>query len=366
MHVGSAAAVAGSRLLLLAVVRQAMKRDLQSTMFSSVLLLKQAFEQAESNNGLTLTTNLAATEDIGLLEAVEQWDRSVHGSSGSAPPLSARASVVRASPSRTLRPVGMTQDPRLIADLQGARDDNASLQERFQRMQVQTQQILREKSELQAQVEAMSAVSSDETEALRAQVDQLQAELQAAYDREAAAPPPEQSSSGHDTLLRELHDAQDATAQLQASLDQAQAELDSRLERSTQFVNLKQVRCDTTAAAPPSRRHRANAARLSRMAHSYPHTPPRGRCYGRRVTWCATCARPSSNMASASMTSTPWTTKRARLEGRRGALWQHVSRAICRRQPSLRLARARVLPAPRAGDCRARTTTLFSWPRCMR
>jgi hypothetical protein len=150
-------------------------------MFSSVLLLKQAFEQAESNNGLTLTTNLAATEDIGLLEAVEQWDRSVHGSSGSAPPLSARASVVRASPSRTLRPVGMTQDPRLIADLQGARDDNASLQERFQRMQVQTQQILREKSELQAQVEAMSSGSSDETEALRAQVEQLQAELQAAW-----------------------------------------------------------------------------------------------------------------------------------------------------------------------------------------
>jgi len=226
---------------LLTMVRQAMKRDLQSTMFSSVLLLKQAFEQAESNNGLTLTTNLAATEDIGLLEAVEQWDRSVHGSSGSAPPLSARASVVRASPSRTLRPVGMTQDPRLIADLQGARDDNASLQERFQRMQVQTQQILREKSELQAQVEAMSSGSSDETEALRAQVEQLQAELQAAYDREAAAPPPEQPGTGHDTLLRELHDAQDAAAQLQASLDQAQAELDSRLERSTQFVNLKQM-----------------------------------------------------------------------------------------------------------------------------
>lgn len=311
MHVGSATAVAGSRLLLLAVVRQAMKRDLQSTMFSSVLLLKQAFEQAESNNGLTLTTNLAATEDIGLLEAVEQWDRSVHGSSGSAPPLSARASVVRASPSRTLRPVGMTQDPRLIADLQGARDDNASLQERFQRMQVQTQQILREKSELQAQVEAMSSGSSDETEALRAQVEQLQAELQAAYDREAAAPPPEQPGTGqpgtgHDTLLRELHDAQDATAQLQASLDQAQAELDTRLERSTQFVNLKQARYDTTAAAP-SCRHRANAARLSRMSHSYPHAPLRGRCYGRRVTWCATCARPSSNTASASMTSTPWT-----------------------------------------------------------
>ena len=129
--------------------------------------------------------------------------------------------------------------------------------------QVQTQQILREKSELQAQVEAMSSGSSDETEALRAQVEQLQAELQAAYDREAAAPPPEQPGTGHDTLLRELHDAQDAAAQLQASLDQAQAELDSRLERSTQFVNLKQARCDTTAAAPPSRRYRANAARLS-------------------------------------------------------------------------------------------------------
>jgi len=129
----------------------------------------------------------------------------------------------------------------LSATAERARDDNASLQERFQRMQVQTQQILREKSELQAQVEAMSSGSSDETEALRAQVEQLQAELQAAYDREAAAPPPEQPGTGHDTLLRELHDAQDAAAQLQASLDQAQAELDSRLERSTQFVNLKQM-----------------------------------------------------------------------------------------------------------------------------
>jgi len=232
---------------LLSMVRSSMKRDLEQTMFSSVLLLKQVLEEAErSDGGWTLTTNLPATEDISLLRAVEEWDRKVHGSSGSAPPLTAKAAVEsRAAPSRALRPVGQTQDPRLLADLQGARDDNASLQERFQRMQVQTSQVLREKSALQAQLDAMSAAAgaSDEAEALRAQVDQLQADLQAAYDDNAAlqAQQESQPASGSDALMRELHEMQDAHAQLAAQLDQANAELDGRLERSRPFVNLQQM-----------------------------------------------------------------------------------------------------------------------------
>jgi len=227
---------------LLAMVRSGMKRDLQTTAFSSVLLLKQVFEQAErSDDGWTLATNLPATEDIALLDAVEQWDQSVHGSSGSAPPLLAKAAVEsRAPPSRSLRPVGQAQDPRLVADLQGARDDNASLQERFQRMQVQTSTILREKSALQAQVEAMQAAAgmSDEAEALRAQVDELQLQLQDALNANAAQA---DQGTGTDSLMRELHEAQDANAQLTADLDRANAELDARLERSTQFVNLRQM-----------------------------------------------------------------------------------------------------------------------------
>ena len=115
---------------LLGVVRSTMKRDLQATSFSSVLLLKQCFEQAERAS-TSLSTNVPATEDMGLLRAVEDWDQNVHGSSGAAPPLRARAAMdARPSSSRALPLIGQTQDPKLLADLQNTRDDNASLQER--------------------------------------------------------------------------------------------------------------------------------------------------------------------------------------------------------------------------------------------
>lgn len=282
-----------------AVVRSGMKRDLQTTAFSSVLLLKQVFEQAErSDDGWTLATNLPATEDIALLDAVEQWDQSVHGSSGSAPPLLAKAAVEsRAPPSRSLRPVGQAQDPRLVADLQGARDDNASLQERFQRMQVQTSTILREKSALQAQVEAMQAAAgmSDEAEALRAQVDELQLQLQDALNANAAQA---DQGTGTDSLMRELHEAQDANAQLTADLDRANAELDARLERSTQFVNLRQVGSERPSTPPCAPQRGVSSARpLPRCLTGLPlrlrhrllrlvrRRPPIRRCSRRRMTW---------------------------------------------------------------------------------
>ena len=83
-----------------------------------------------------------------------------------------------------------------------------------------------------------AAGTSDEAEALRVQVDQLQAELQAALEAQASSAA---QGSGTDSLMRELHDAQDANAQLSAALDEANAELNGRLERSAQFTNLRQV-----------------------------------------------------------------------------------------------------------------------------
>jgi len=78
---------------LLSVVRSTMKRDLQTSAFSSVLLLKQTFEQAEER-GINLSVDLPSTEDQRLLQAVEQWDNEVHGGSSRAPPpLRARAAV---------------------------------------------------------------------------------------------------------------------------------------------------------------------------------------------------------------------------------------------------------------------------------
>jgi len=139
---------------LLNIVRSNMKRDIQASMFSSVLLLKQALEQAEKA-GLSLSTDMRHLEDMALLQAVEEWDTTVHGHSGSAPPpLRARAALeARRAPS-ALPVIGRAQDPKLLSDLQSSRDDNATLQERFSRLQVQCTAALREKSALQAQLDA--------------------------------------------------------------------------------------------------------------------------------------------------------------------------------------------------------------------
>ena len=58
---------------LLAVVRTTLKKDLQNTMHSTVLLLKQQFEQGEKA-GMSLDIDLPATEDRSLLKAVEEWE----------------------------------------------------------------------------------------------------------------------------------------------------------------------------------------------------------------------------------------------------------------------------------------------------
>jgi DNA repair exonuclease SbcCD ATPase subunit len=230
---------------LLALVRSTMKRDLQTTMFSSVLLLKQAFEQAEAA-GLSLDTDLPTTEDQRLLQQVEQWDQSM-GGGGAAPPLRTRAMDVRKPVGRGALPViGQTQDPKLASELGAMKDDHATLQERFNRLQVQCSDALREKSSLQAQLDQMGSgggggggADASEVEMLRAQVAELQAELQNALDAQAAQGA--EHGSGVDSLMRELHAAQDANAEMAAEIDTLRAEAEARLERSPQFVNLRQM-----------------------------------------------------------------------------------------------------------------------------
>jgi len=70
---------------------------------------------------------------------------------------------------------------------------------------------------------------------LRAQIEELQHELSAAHQHS------EQSGAGTDQLMRELHDSQDANAQLAAALDEARAEQTTRIEKSAQFTNMRQM-----------------------------------------------------------------------------------------------------------------------------
>ena len=138
------------------------------------------------------------------------------------------------------------QDPRLLSDLNNARDDNATLQERFAKLQVTCTSALRDKSALQAQVEALTTDAaaggghSAEVDALRAEVEALKHEVQAAFEnglRQAQ----QDAGAGSDELMRELHREQETNRALSADLEATRAELDCRLERSAPFVNLRQM-----------------------------------------------------------------------------------------------------------------------------
>jgi len=219
---------------LLAVVRNTMKRDLQSSMHSSVLLLKQQFEQAEKV-GIALSTDFAMTEDHSLVDAVATWESGISGSS-MAPELRARAAHM-APPRAALPVIGQAQDASLVAELQQTREEIATLQDRFQKLQVQCAGVIKEKGELSAQVASLTS-GSEEVAQLTDQIDRLQIELAAAQEATAAAVAPQ---SGVEALLEELRGAQQTIADLTAELDDAQTELLARLEKSKPFLNLRSM-----------------------------------------------------------------------------------------------------------------------------
>ena len=136
---------------------------------------------------------------------------------------------------------------------------------------------------MQSQIEAMTQAAaersgvSEEADMLRAQVEQLQVELEAANEelahrpaggesnnsmqvealrselgprpRPIAATPstatPHLPDPSHnpqvESLMRELEQERDASHNLSLELDAARAEVQGRLERSAQFVNLRQM-----------------------------------------------------------------------------------------------------------------------------
>lgn len=223
---------------LLAVVRGTLKRDMQSSMNSSVLLLKQTLEQAEKA-GITITTDFASTEDRNLLDAVAQWESNI-GAGSVAPQLKARAALGVARSAAPLAVIGQATDPQLVAEVQELRSENATLTDRFQKLQLQCTSILSEKTELKGQMEAMSQ-GGEEIEMLKQQVDRLQIELNDAREAAAAQQAPETPASGIEALLEELRVSQQSVTDLSGKLDDANAELLAKLEKSKPFLNLRSM-----------------------------------------------------------------------------------------------------------------------------
>lgn len=234
---------------LLAVVRTTMKKDLQGSGASSVLLLKQVFEQAEKS-GLSLSTDLLSTEDLNLVEGVRAWEESVQ-SSGAAPQLrvQARTGVLASRGPATLPGIGagMVQDPRLLDELESQKAANQELTDKFQKLQVQCTTILREKTEAAAQLDSARSqlMSYQQTNStldpayLQGEIARLESELAAAraVPMEPVLLPGQ--AAGVDSLMAELHSAQARIEQLTNDVDDARAELQAKLEKTKQFLSMR-------------------------------------------------------------------------------------------------------------------------------
>jgi len=232
---------------LLATVRLRIKTDLQQSMHSTVLLMKQLVEQAEKS-GLSLQADLSAIEDRKLLEAVAAWENSLSGG-GAVPQLKAKA-MSSSRPAAALPVIGQVQDPKLLEQLESQKEDNHSLNDKFQKLQIQCTGILKEKTQLKAQLDALAAenkslssassTSGDSAKALQGQVARLEAELAALR----AAPPEPVVVTDHasvDSLKAELQSAQERAADLSGRLEEAQQEIQARVEKSKQFANMRQM-----------------------------------------------------------------------------------------------------------------------------
>merc|ERR1740130_1969248 len=130
--------------------------------------MKQVLEQAEKA-GITLNADLSATEDLNLMAGVQAWERSVQGA-GVAPQLKLRAGVPKLQGlfAKALPTLGATvSDPKVIEELQAQKQANEELTDRFQKLQVKCTQILREKTDVTAQLDAArSAPESSEDPAM--------------------------------------------------------------------------------------------------------------------------------------------------------------------------------------------------------
>jgi len=229
---------------LLAVVRTTVKKDLQFTAASSVLLLKQVLEQAEKA-GVTLNTDLASTEDLTLLAGVHTWEQSVQGT-GVAPQLKMRAGVPKLQGllSKALPTLGTpVSDPKLVEELQTQKHANEELTAKFQKLQLQCTQILREKTEVTSQLDAARAApqshsaGSEDPATLKATIIALEVELSA--QRSAATQAAPQRGAGVESLMAELHDAQALVGELSTQVEDAQAELSAKLEKTKQFLSMR-------------------------------------------------------------------------------------------------------------------------------
>lgn len=216
---------------LCAVVKSNIQTELQNTSHCNVVLIRQLFRQAEKL-GVELAADTATLENEFLLKQVAKWE---DASKQPAAPLSGSGgmAVPKSLPSLGDQMATMDKESQKItAQLNEQSDENTMLRDRLQKMQIQCTSILKEKSQLAAELEQS-----------RATVSQLESQTSgtpAATPAAAAAPAPATAAAadGNDASLQEQLRVRSL------ELEQARRDMTEKLNNSKQFVQMKKMVTD--------------------------------------------------------------------------------------------------------------------------
>jgi chromosome segregation ATPase len=173
------------------------KRDLDSAISMSALVLEQILTAAADDHGIPLSIDLAKTEDSSALARVRELASSGAAIGTVADSDLKRKNVVKLESLRD-------EHNRLIAENLRLTEESAALKERYEAMQMQCTMLTRDKAQLNAKVEAttaelaaiksgadaataQSSAHSAEVESLKAELAKLHAQAESAKTKLLAA-----------------------------------------------------------------------------------------------------------------------------------------------------------------------------------
>lgn len=122
-------------------VSASVKEELEKVANLSAVYVSQLLQQAQIS-GLQLETDISIIEDQSRIDSIQELAKF-----GAAPPQPKRASLPQLSAQ------GYSNDPNLLQECQDLKEENRKMADRFQQMQTQTTELLRERASLSSELE---------------------------------------------------------------------------------------------------------------------------------------------------------------------------------------------------------------------
>lgn len=189
-------------------VSSAVKEELEKVSNLSAVYVSQLLAQAQAAS-LTLETDISLIEDQGRIEQIKELASMKPG-----PP------VPKRGPLPQLNAQGYSNDPALLQECQDLKEENRKMADRFQQMQAQTTDLLRERASL-----------SGELEKVKENFKRVRAEMAGA----------QLSAGGIQEIENSLGETKKLLDDKKQECEQMRQDLKQRLGDSAQFRELKTI-----------------------------------------------------------------------------------------------------------------------------